>query len=132
MCSSDLGPTLIAGIVIAAIGVGLTLSQGLAAIIGGVALLTIGFFFAHSVASGWVGHMAIGAKGHASSLYLLAYYAGASVMGSLGGWFWTAGRWPAVAGFAGALLALALSAALWLQHGARLSSDGASRPTDHI
>ena len=35
--------------------------------------------------SGWVGQLALQSKGHASSLYLLAYYMGSSVLGSAGG-----------------------------------------------
>jgi YNFM family putative membrane transporter len=58
-----------------------------------------------------VGRLAQGHKGHAASLYLLAYYLGSSVMGSAGGWFWVEGGWPAVVAFAGALFALALMAA---------------------
>jgi YNFM family putative membrane transporter len=109
------GPVLVAGIAIAGLGVGLTLLQPMAAIICGIAVLTIGFFIAHSVASGWVVHAAVGAKGHASSLYLLAYYLGSSVMGSIGGWFWSAGQWPAVVAFTTGLLAVALAAGVWLR-----------------
>jgi MFS transporter, YNFM family, putative membrane transport protein len=105
------GPVVLGGITIAAVGVGMTSSQSLSEIISGVAALTIGFFAAHSVASAWVGNLAVAAKGHASSLYLFAYYAGSSIMGTVGGWFWAAGQWPAVAGFATALLALAFAAA---------------------
>lgn len=107
-------PVLIAGIAIASIGVGLTLLHPVTAVICGVALLTIGFFIGHSTASAWVANAAVGAKGHASSLYLLAYYLGSSVMGSVGGWFWSAGHWPAVAAFVIALLALAFAADLLL------------------
>jgi YNFM family putative membrane transporter len=106
------GPVMAAGIVAALGGVALTLLPALALIIAGIAILTIGFFAAHAVASGWVAGMAKGAKGHASSLYLLAYYLGSSLMGSLGGWFWAAGGWPAVAAFVGAMLGLSLVAAL--------------------
>jgi YNFM family putative membrane transporter len=105
------GPVMIAGTLIALAGVALTLVPALAVIVAGIAALTIGFFAAHAVASGWVAGMAKGAKGHASSLYLLAYYLGSSLAGSLGGWFWTAGGWPALAGFVGAMLGLALIAA---------------------
>jgi YNFM family putative membrane transporter len=38
----------------------------------GPGALTVGFFIAHAVASGWVDRMARIAKGHASSLYPLA------------------------------------------------------------
>jgi MFS transporter, YNFM family, putative membrane transport protein len=106
------GPVLMAGILIAMIGLGMTLAQRLEVIVGGIANLTIGFFIVHSIASAWVGRLAVKAKGHASSLYLLAYYLGSSVMGSIGGWFWTAGQWTAVVVFAAALLTLAFVAAL--------------------
>jgi YNFM family putative membrane transporter len=106
---------LIAGLMVAGAGVALTLLPGLGGAIGGITVLTIGFFIAHAVASGWVGRMAVGAKGYAASLYLLSFYVGSSVLGSAGGWFWSAGGWPAVAAFAGALLALALVAAVRLQ-----------------
>jgi YNFM family putative membrane transporter len=103
-----------AGIAIAGIGVGLTLLHPVAAIICGIAVLTIGFFIGHATASSWVANAAVGAKGHASSLYLLAYYLGSSVMSSLAGWFWSAGQWPAVAAFVIALLVIAFAADLLL------------------
>lgn len=106
------------GIAITALGVILSLAQPLWAVVGGIAVVTFGFFFAHSIASGWVGMMAKGAKGHASSLYLLTYYVGSSVAGSAGGWFWSAHGWPGVAGFVLVMLALALAAAVRLRaHG---------------
>lgn len=102
------GRLLALGFLLMALGIGLSLARPLAAVIGGVALLTAGFFVAHSVASGWVGRLAKGAKGHASSLYLLAYYVGSSVLGSAGGWFWSSHGWPGVAAFAGAAAAAGL------------------------
>jgi len=103
------------GVLITAAGVALTLPEGLVTMVAGLILLTIGFFLTHAVASGWVGRIAVGAKGHASSLYLLAYYVGSSIVGSVGGWFWAAGRWSAVALFLLALHGLALVAALRLR-----------------
>jgi YNFM family putative membrane transporter len=108
------GPVLIAGLLIIAAGIAVTLFQPLAAVIAGVALITAGFFVSHTVASGWVGRMAEGTKGHAASLYLLTYYTGSSVAGSVGGWFWAMGGWNAVASFTGVLIALALGAAIYL------------------
>ncbi|WP_296992191.1 MFS transporter [Thalassospira sp. UBA1131] len=108
------GPVLVVGLLLAALGVGLTVSDSLSVIIGGIVILTSGFFVAHSIASGWVGRLAETAKGHASSLYLLAYYLGSSIMGSVGGWFWDQGGWNAVAGFAGSLLLCALLCGLYL------------------
>lgn len=104
-----------AGVLVTAAGVGMTLLPGLASMILGIALLTIGFFGTHAVASGWVGRLAADAKGHAASLYLLFYYIGSSVMGSAGGWFWAEARWAGVTSFALAALALALIAALRLR-----------------
>ena len=103
---------LMAGILVAASGVGVTLLPGLAGMVVGIVLLTIGFFMTHSVASGAVGRLAAESKGHASSLYLLAYYVGSSILGSAGGWFLTNGGWTAVAAFTLAILALAFLAAL--------------------
>ena len=104
------GPVLTGGMAVALIGLLLTLSASLAATIAGIAVLTVGFFAAHSTASSWIGQTAQGAKGHASSLYLLAYYVGSSVLGSTGGWVWSNGGWGWVAGFCG--LAWAITAAL--------------------
>ncbi|EPR43654.1 major facilitator superfamily MFS_1 [Desulfovibrio sp. X2] len=109
------GPVLVSGLCIAGLGLGLTCLTGLVPIIGGIVILTIGFFVTHSVASGWVGRLAEGSKGHAASLYLLAYYMGSSIMGTSGGWFWAEGGWPALALFTGTLLAGGLLAALALR-----------------
>jgi YNFM family putative membrane transporter len=109
------GPVLIAGSVIIALGLAMTLSHSLVTVIAGIVVMTIGFFTAHSVASGWVGRMAKAAKGHAASLYLLAYYIGSSVLGSAGGWFWQRQGWTSVIEFTGVLAAisLGLSVLLW-------------------
>jgi MFS transporter, YNFM family, putative membrane transport protein len=112
-------PVLIGGLGVFALGLGLTLLQPLVAVIAGVALVTVGFFVAHAVASGWVGRLASRAKGHAASLYLLAYYAGSSLLGSAGGWFWTAAGWGGVAAYVAAILVIALLVALKLARAAR-------------
>jgi YNFM family putative membrane transporter len=104
-------PVLVSGILVFAAGLALTLSHSLVAIIVGIVLITIGFFVAHAVASGWVGHLAGSAKGHAASLYLLAYYVGSSVLGSVGGAFWQHGAWRAVVAYVTVLLVLCLVAA---------------------
>jgi YNFM family putative membrane transporter len=108
------GSVLVGGVAITALGLLLACQSSLVAIVLGIVVLTIGFFVTHSVASGWVGRMANGAKGHASSLYLLAYYAGSSVLGSAGGWFWENDGWTSVGYFSFALLALCFSVAVAL------------------
>lgn len=107
-----------AGVLIAALGAVATLSTSLPLIILGIILVTIGFFVTHSVASALVGRLAHGAKGHASSLYLLAYYLGSSIAGSLGGYFWLADGWNAVVAFILIMLAICLVSAVAI---ARLS-----------
>jgi YNFM family putative membrane transporter len=101
-----------AGILIAAAGAAITLSSSLPLIVLGIVLVTIGFFATHSVASALVGRLARDTKGHASSLYLLAYYLGSSIAGSVGGYFWLADGWSAVVIFILVMLAGCLVAAL--------------------
>ncbi|TCR90815.1 MFS transporter [Rhizobium sp. BK376] len=100
------------GVLIAAAGTAITLASSLFLIITGIVLLTIGFFVTHSVASALVGRLARDTKGHASSLYLLAYYLGSSIAGSIGGYFWLVDGWSAVVSFILAMLAACLVAAL--------------------
>lgn len=109
------GPVLIAGALLMAAGVVLTLFEPLAVIVTGIVLLTAGFFVAHSVASGWVGRLAQQSKGHASSLYLWGYYMGSSVLGAGAGWFWGHWGWTGVGSVALAVLALVSALALRVQ-----------------
>ncbi|WP_431100524.1 MFS transporter [Roseateles noduli] len=104
-------PALLSGIALATTGVLLTLTTWLPAVIVGIVLLTIGFFVAHSVSSAWVGALGGRSKGHAASLYLLAYYIGSSTLGAMGGWFWDHSGWGALVGYALAVLAVAALAA---------------------
>ena len=105
------------GCVIAVAGVLLTLPPSLPVAVAGLALLTIGFFAAHGVASGWVpvrAHAGGVAAGQAASFYLVVYYVGASVFGSLAGRAWSTAGWPAVAALAAGLLAVSAALALCL------------------
>jgi YNFM family putative membrane transporter len=95
-------------------GTAMTLSNQLWLIVFGVAVLTMGFFGTHSVASAWVGARAQVSKAQASSLYLFAYYMGSSIVGSLGGVLWNLRGWHGVVAMACALLLIGLVIALWL------------------
>jgi YNFM family putative membrane transporter len=95
-------------------GVLMTLSARLSLILAGMTLLTFAFYGAHSVASSWVGFEATKAKAQASSLYLFSYYAGSSLLGSLGGFAWGHGGWPSVVWQSTAILLVALALALML------------------
>jgi YNFM family putative membrane transporter len=102
---------------ITVLGLLVTLAEPLALVVLGLAVMTAGFFAAHSVASGWVAtraHAGVGGTGQATSLYLFAYYLGSSVFGSLAGDAWSAGEWPAVVLLAGSLLGVGMVLALLL------------------
>jgi YNFM family putative membrane transporter len=112
------GPVVLAGVLACVGGVLLTLLHWLPGVIGGIVLLTIGFFIAHSAASAWVSRLGGTNRSHAASLYLLAYYVGSSVIGSFSGWFWQHGGWGTLVAFLTLLLAFALVAAQVLRRGA--------------
>lgn len=98
---------LLASISLIFVGLAISLSDTLPVLLVGVALCTIGFFATHSVASGWVGARATRNRAGASSLYLLAYYLGSSVVSVFGGVAFTAGGWDAMALFLAVFLAAA-------------------------
>jgi YNFM family putative membrane transporter len=107
-------PTMALMIAIVIAGLLITLLEPLAAIIVGIALVTFGFFGTHVVASTWIGALGGRSKGHASALYLFSFYAGLSIHGAVGGWFWQRGGWPAVIAMAGSLALVTLLIALVL------------------
>jgi YNFM family putative membrane transporter len=92
----------------------LTLATGLAAIVAGIAVLTVGFFGAHSVVSAWVGARGVEGRAQASALYLFAYYGGSSVLGAGAGLLWRTGAWPEIVALVVGLMALAIGAAVGL------------------
>ncbi|HEX2773657.1 MAG TPA: MFS transporter, partial [Micromonosporaceae bacterium] len=106
------------GCLITVAGVLLTLPDLLALLVGGLAVMTAGFFAVHGVVSGWVptrAHAGGVAAGQAASLYLFAYYLGSSVFGSLTGQAWSVGGWVAVVLLASALLLVSGLLAVWLR-----------------
>ena len=105
------GRMMILALLMMGAGLLLTATASLPLSVAAIAILTAGFFGAHSIASGWVSARAATARAAAASLYLFAYYAGSSVFGTLGGVFWSRGGWPGIMGLVGALLAAALTLA---------------------
>jgi YNFM family putative membrane transporter len=96
------------------LGMAVTLVDDTIAIILGLAIATMGFFAAHGVASAWVTRRARVGKAQASAIYLVAYYLGASILGTLGGYAWTAWAWPGVMLVCGGAALLALLVAVRL------------------
>jgi MFS transporter, YNFM family, putative membrane transport protein len=101
-------------IVVFLVGVALTAAQPLLLIILGVAVVTVGYFGAHSIASSWVGRRGRAARAQAAAFYLLFLYVGSSVLGSAGGIAWSRAGWIGVASFTGALIVAALLVGLRL------------------
>lgn len=106
------------------VGILMTLSDNLLVVIGGIVVVTVGFFGAHSVASSWVGRRALRDRAQASSIYLCLYYLGSSVLGTAGGWAFAHGGWPGVVAFVGGLYGIALAIALRLARLAPLPQAG--------
>jgi YNFM family putative membrane transporter len=97
------------------LGTLLTRADSVPVIVIGIAILTVGFFGSHSVASASVSARAQTGKAQASSLYLFAYYAGSCVVGSLGGVFWNLGGWTGMTWMTGSLLLVAILVSFWLR-----------------
>lgn len=100
---------------VAALGAVAMLAPVLALVIAGLALLTVGFFAGHAVASAAVGRRATHGRAVASGMYLFSYYVGSSVGGTLGGVVFGAAGWSATVGFLVALLAVTAVVALRLR-----------------
>tara|TARA_R110002124_G_scaffold63350_5_gene172881 strand:- start:19 stop:1287 length:1269 start_codon:yes stop_codon:yes gene_type:complete len=98
-------------IVVMLAGLAMTLMSALGAIVLGMAIVTFAFFGAHSIASAWVARRAQDARAQGSAIYLLAYYAGSSVIGTLGGYGWGHWGWPGVVGFSAVAFGIALALA---------------------
>ncbi|TVV72608.1 MFS transporter [Sphingomonas solaris] len=86
----------------------LTGATALPLFVAGIAIVTVGFFGAHSIASSWVGRRSGGDRAQAAAFYLCFYYLGSSILGSAGGFAWTHGGWHGVVLFCGGLTVLAL------------------------
>lgn len=114
--SQRLGRRRVFWVLVAIMGIGMAITAVPVTwvIIAGLAIATIGFFAAHGVASAWVTRRARIGKAQASALYLVAYYLGASLLGTLGGYAWTAWAWPGVLLVCGGAAVLALLVALRL------------------
>jgi len=116
---------LVAGALLQLAGAVATLLVPLPLKLLALALFTFGFFTSHAVASTGVGHRGGAERASASAHYLLAYYAGSSSVGTLGGVVFARAGWPGVVGLVSALLALAVVVAAALARSGRAA--GAAR-----
>ncbi len=100
------------GIAVMLLGLGLTVLQPFGWVLTGIVLLTMGFFAAHSVASGWTGQLAGAARAQGTALYNVFYYLGSALVGWLGGFFYEAGGWPLTGAFCAVLVVAGSAVAL--------------------
>lgn len=102
--TDSLGNGRVVGISVglAIIGLLITLLLPLWCKILGLVVFTFGFFGCHTGACGWVGRLNKGDKASSSSLYMFFYYAGASGLGTVGGFFLQHYGWGGVVAMAGA------------------------------
>ncbi|MEL4358817.1 MULTISPECIES: MFS transporter [unclassified Luteococcus] len=108
----------IGGLAIHLLGIAVSAAQPLWLVVLGLSLITIGFFAAHGVASGWVAANAVQHRlgtGQAASLYLFAYYLGSSLAGTVAGWAWSRWHWPGVTALTACLVGVALVAVIVTQ-----------------
>ena len=112
------------------VGIAITMFAPLPLVILGMAVVTVGFFGAHAVASAWVGRRARADRALGSAFYLFFYYMGGSILGSVGGFAWTHGGWAGVAGFTSALIALALLIGIRLAKITPLPPEGSQTPLE--
>lgn len=89
-------------------GAAITLARPLTMVVFGIAIVTIGFFGAHAVASGWVAAHAKRGRAQGAALYLCFYYLGSSIAGWAGGVAWDAAGWTGTVTLIAALAASAL------------------------
>jgi YNFM family putative membrane transporter len=102
------------GVLILMGGTLLTLIPHLAAIVLGLFVNALGFFFAHTQAAGWVARHARQARASATSLYLTFYYLGATLGGLYLNLFWDWAGWSGVVVGSLLVLSITLVTALWL------------------
>lgn len=103
------GPMMATALVLQLIGVIITLAGSLPLFVLGVAVSTLGFFGAHSTASGWVGARGVNRGGKGAALYLFFYYLGSAVLSVGGGMAWDNGGWTYVVAYMAVLSLLSLA-----------------------
>ncbi|MFQ1694632.1 MFS transporter [Aeromonas veronii] len=105
---------LLVGIALMAIGSLWLLQGSLLGILSGLLVSSFGFFLAHACASAWVGHHVEHNRALASSLYLVAYYLGASLGGLYLHPFWEKGELGGLVMGIELVLILTAGLSLWL------------------
>lgn len=115
------------GTLVMLVGLLATRAAPLPLVVAALAVMTVGFFGAHGVASGWVAARARAggrATAPAASTYLFAYYVGSSVAGAAVGGAWSSRGWPGVLLLTGGLVLLGCGVAVLLARSNSLLQPG--------
>jgi predicted MFS family arabinose efflux permease len=112
-------PTFWGALAIAGAGLPLLLLPSLPAVIGGMALVGVGTFFAQATATGFVSRAATTDRGSASGIYLACYFFGGLVGTAVLGQLFDRLGWAACVAGIGAALAVAAVLAVRLKTPAR-------------
>jgi YNFM family putative membrane transporter len=107
-------PVLIVAASVTLLGLLLLAMGDLVAVIAGLVITTGGYFAAHSVASGWVSARSATLGVQGSAVYVLFYYLGSSIGGTVGGVVFSSDGWRGVTCYTGALVAVVLIIAVLL------------------
>lgn len=108
------GKVIFLNCVLMLLGMLISLGGLLAMKILGMAIFTFGFFGGHSSACSWNGRLHNADKGQLTAMYMLFYYIGGSVFGSLGGIFLADFGWAGIVGFLSVVLMIGSGLSLWL------------------
>lgn len=100
-------PVYLGAVAVMLTGLALTALPWIATLGLGTLIFTFGFFAAHSTAAGYVGRTARTARAQATSMYQIAFYAGASIAGTIAGLFWQGLGWNGIVLLLGAMLVIA-------------------------
>lgn len=108
------GKVIFVNCVLMLLGMVISLGDPLVMKILGMAIFTFGFFGGHSSACSWNGRLHNADKGQLTAMYMLFYYIGGSVFGSLGGIFLADFGWAGIVGFLSVVLIIGSGLSLWL------------------
>jgi MFS transporter, YNFM family, putative membrane transport protein len=95
---------MLLGLAVSAVGVAVTLADSLPVVVAGLLVVVVGMFTAQAIGPSFVNEAAATAKGGASALYLVFYYAGGTLGSWLPGLAWERWGWHGVAGSSGAAI----------------------------
>jgi predicted MFS family arabinose efflux permease len=111
---------LLFAIAISAVGMLVTLTPSVAAIVIGLGLMSTGTFAAQAASQGYIGVVVHERRSTAASLYLTVYYVGGGLGAVLPAIVWSRGGWPATVVLVLAVQAIAATVAgvLWTRRAA--------------